>query len=72
MGFILLGIVLIAYGAFCLVLGLFKAPASVWNMGKIQGFRKILKDVGTQIFVSVWGGAALGFGIYFLVNNLGK
>jgi len=68
MGFIILGIFLIAYGVLCLVLGLFKAPAALWNMGKIQGFRKVLKDVGTQIFISVWGAAALGIGIWLLVR----
>ena len=66
MGMVILGTVMIVYGVFCVVLGLFKVPAKVWNMGKIQGFRKVLKDVGTQIFLSVWGGAALGFGIWFV------
>ena len=68
MGFIILGIFLIAYGVFCLAVGLLKFPAAVWNMGKIQGFRKMLGDVGTQIFLTIWGLAALGFGIYCLVR----
>ena len=68
MGLIILGIFLIAYGLLCLALGIFKVPAALWNMGKIQGFRKILKDVGTQIFISVWGAAALGIGIWLLVR----
>jgi hypothetical protein len=68
MGLTILGLFLVLYGAFCLVVGLFKQPAAVWNMGKIQGFRKILKDVGTQIFISVWGAAGLGVGIWLLVR----
>jgi hypothetical protein len=38
---------MIAYSVFCIVVGLFRFPAAMWNMAKIQGFRKILKDVGT-------------------------
>lgn len=68
MGLRFLGLVLAAYGIFCLVVGLFKAPAAVWDMGKIQSFRKVLKDVGTQIFLSVWGAVGLGFGIYLLAR----
>ena len=65
---VLLGILLLAYGVFCLAIGLFKVPAAIWDMGKIQGFRNILGDVGTQIFITVWGLAAAGFGIFFLVR----
>ena len=68
MGLKLLGIFLVLYGMFCLVVGLFKKPAAIWDMGKIQGFRKILKDVGTQIFLSVWGVAGLGIGIWLLAR----
>ena len=70
MGFVVLGIFLIVYGVFCLVVGLFKAPAAVWNMAKIEGFKKILGEIGTQIFLSVWGAAALVGGIVLLVYNL--
>ena len=65
---VVLGIVLLVYGAFCLAVGLFKFPAVVWNMGKIQGFRKLLGDVGTQIFIGVWGAVALGFGIWLVAR----
>ncbi len=68
MGFVILGIFLIAYGVFCAAVGFFKFPAAVWNMGKIQGFRKVLGDIGTQIFLDVWGLVALGFGIWFVVR----
>ena len=72
MGFIILGIFLIVYGLFCLFLGITKKPAAVWNMGKIQGFVKLLKEIGTQIFISVFGLAALAGGIILLVYNLPK
>ena len=68
MGMLVLGVVLIIYGAFCALVGIAKAPAAVWNMGKIQGFRSSLGDLGTQIFLSVWGTAALGFGIFFIAR----
>ena len=70
MGFIVLGIFLIAYGLFCVLVGLFKFPAAVWNMAKIEGFKKILGDIGTQIFLSLWGGAALAGGIILLIKNI--
>ena len=67
MGLKLLGIFLVAYGIFCAASGIFKISA-IWNMGKIQGFRKVLGDVGTQIFLSVWGAAALGVGLWLLIR----
>ncbi|MCK4543290.1 MAG: hypothetical protein KAU17_13740 [Spirochaetales bacterium] len=69
---ILLVIFLGLYGLFCIVLGLFKVPSKVWNMGKIEGFKKFLGVIGTQIFLAVWGGAALAGGIILLVNNVLK
>lgn len=68
MGLRILGIFLLLYGVLCLVLGIFKQPAALWNMGKIQGFRKVLKDLGTQIFIGVWGAAGLAVGIWLLAR----
>ena len=67
MGLLVLGIFLLAYGVFCVTVGLFKIPF-IWNMSKIQGFRKYLGVVGTQIFLIVWGLAALGFGIWLVIR----
>ena len=64
MGLLVLGIFLLAYGLLCLALGLLKQPAAIWNMGKIEGFKKILGVVGTQIFITVWGLASIGVGIW--------
>lgn len=68
MGLLILGIFLIAYGIFSLGIGLFKFPAAIWNMKKIEGFKKILGNIGTQIFLGVWGAASLGIGIWLVVR----
>lgn len=70
MGLVVLGIFLIVYGLFCLVIGLLKAPKAIWNMAKIEAFKKILGELGTQIFIAIWGAAALAGGIVLLVVNL--
>ena len=63
-----LGIFLIVYAiAVFLIAGL--KPAKIWNMGKIQGFVKILGKVGTIIFFIFWGLVALGFGIWLTIIN---
>ncbi len=69
-GLLVLGIVLILYGLLCLAVGLFKFPPVIWNMSKIQGFVNVLGKIGTQIFISVWGAAALVGGIYLVIANL--
>jgi len=63
-GLLVLGLVLLAYGLFCVVVGVSKKPGAIWTMAKIEGFKKILGEVGTQIFISVWGLIALGFGVW--------
>jgi hypothetical protein len=70
MGLFILGIFLILYGLFCLIIGIFKAPSGIWNMSKIEGFKKMLGEVGTQIFVGVWGVIAVVGGILLLVYNM--
>jgi len=62
-----LGLILYAILVFWITIA---KPAKIWNMGKIQGFINILGDLGTRIFFAVWGAAALGFGIYFLLKGL--
>lgn len=64
-----LAIFLVLYGVFCLIIALSKKPAKIWNMNKIQGFVKILGDVGTQIFIFIFGGASLGIGIWLLIKH---
>lgn len=67
-GMTILAIVLLLYGALCLALALFKAPAAIWNLGKIEGFKKLLGEVGTQVFIGVWGVAAVAIGVWLLVR----
>ena len=63
-----LGLFLILYGIACLIIAIVK-PAKIWNLGKIQGFVKMLGDLGTVIFIAFWGLAALGFGIWLTIVN---
>ena len=67
-GMTILAIVVLLYGALCLALALFKAPAAIWNMGKIEGFKKLLGEVGTQVFLGVWGVAGIALGVWLLVR----
>lgn len=68
-GFFVLAIFLLLYGVFCVAVGIFKIPA-IWNMAKIEGFKKILGNVGTQIFLAVWGVIAIAGGIILILFNL--
>ena len=67
-GLALLGLFLILYGIFVVVLALTKKPAAIWNMSKIQGFVKVLGNTGTLVFFLVWAAAAFGVGIWLLVR----
>lgn len=63
----LLGIFLLAYAAFVFYVAL-KKPPKVWDMAKIQLFRKTLGEKGTVIFFIVFGVIAAGFGIWLLIR----
>ena len=67
-GLALLGLFLILYGVFVIVLTITKKPQTIWNMGKIQAFIKVLGATGTAIFFYIFGAAALGIGIWLLVR----
>jgi hypothetical protein len=69
-GLFILGIFLILYGLFCLIIGIFKAPEGIWNMSKIEGFKKMLGEIGTQIFLIVWGVLAVAGGILLIIYNI--
>ena len=71
-GWFIAGIVIILYGIMCIVLGIFKFPQPLWNMGKIQGFVKIMGVIGTQIFLAIFGAAAMAGGIVLMLYNLPK
>ncbi len=67
-GLALLGIFLVLYGVFVFFLTFTKKPQSIWNMGKIQAFIKVLGETGTAIFFYIFGAAAIGVGIWLLVR----
>lgn len=47
----------------------FAKPEKLWNSGKIQAFVKILGGTGTTIFFIIFGLAALGVGIWLLIEH---
>lgn len=63
-----LAIFLVVYAVACYLIAFTKTP-KIWNMGKIQAFVKILGEIGTQIFIIVFGSVALGFGIWLLIKH---
>ena len=69
-GWWLLTIFLWAYGLLCVCVGLFRFPKAIWNMGKIEGFKKVLGVIGTQIFLTVWGLAAIAGGVLLLIFKI--
>ncbi|MBW6469121.1 MAG: hypothetical protein ACNA76_06550 [Anaerosomatales bacterium] len=64
---LLLAIFLFAYGAFVIVITIFK-PAPIWKMAKIQGFIKLLGEKGTVIFFILFGIAAIVGGYFAYIN----
>ncbi len=66
-GLAFLGLILILYAALVVFLAI-KKPKSIWEMGKIKFFIKVLGDKGTVIFFFVIAATALGFGIWLLVR----
>ena len=66
-GLALLGLFLVLYAIMVVVLAI-KKPKSIWEMGKIKFFIKLLGDKGTVIFFYVIAAIALGFGIWLLVK----
>jgi hypothetical protein len=66
-GLALLGLFLILYAILVVVLAI-KKPKSIWEMGKIKFFIKLLGDKGTVIMFYVIAAVALGFGIWLLVK----
>ncbi len=69
-GWWVLTIFLWLYGLLCASVGLLTFPKAVWNMGKIEGFKKIMGVIGTRIFLTVWGLAALAGGILLLIYKI--
>lgn len=68
-GLIILAILLILWGVLSLAIALIK-PATIWSLGKIQGFVKLLGDKGARIFLSILGIAAIFAGSLLLKMQL--
>jgi hypothetical protein len=66
-GLALLGLFFILYSVVVVVITI-KKPKSIWEMGKIKFFIKLLGDKGTVIFFYIFAAAALGCGIWLLVR----
>ncbi len=64
----LLGLLALAYAGLCIYLATTKKPAAIWNMGKIQGFVKVLGEKGAVTFFIIWGAifAVLGIWLFTL------
>ncbi|MCK4543681.1 MAG: hypothetical protein KAU17_15730 [Spirochaetales bacterium] len=66
-GLALLGLFLVLYAVLVVFLAI-KKPKSIWEMGKIKFFIKLLGEKGTVIFFFVIAAIAAGFGIWLLVK----
>ena len=60
------GIISILYAVFVVVIAVMK-PEKIWNMKKIEMFKKVLGDKGTEIFFYIWALGFLFLGIWLLV-----
>lgn len=66
-GLALLGIVLVVYSVFVFYIAA-KKPKKIWDMGKIEGFKKFLGEKGTVIFFIIWGLLTLAIGIWLIIK----
>jgi hypothetical protein len=66
-GLALLGLFLILYSILVVFLAI-KKPKSIWEMGKIKAFIKVLGEKGTVVFFFIFAAVSLGFGIWLMVR----
>ncbi len=62
-----LGVLLIVYAAAVVGIAIVK-PEKIWNIKKIESFRKVLGDKGTEIFFYIWAGIFLVLGVWLLAR----
>lgn len=67
-GWALLGLFLMAY-AVAVTYITRKKPETIWEMGKIRLFRKILGEKGTEIFFYLFAAVAMAVGIWLLATS---
>ena len=63
------GIVAIVYAAAVVVIAVVK-PEKIWHMKKIELFKKVLGDRGTEIFFYVWALLFLFLGVWLIARSL--
>ena len=61
------GILAILYAAMVVVIAVLK-PEKIWNMKKIEMFKKLLGDKGTEIFFYIWALLFLVLGVWLLAR----
>jgi len=61
------GILAIVYAVLVVVIAVMK-PEQIWNMKKIEMFKKVLGDRGTEIFFYIWALGFLVLGIWLLTK----
>jgi len=64
----LAGLAAFAYAGFVAYIAATKKPESIWEMGKIKMFRKVLGEQGTVIFFYVWAVIFVGLGIWAFMS----
>lgn len=60
------GILAIVYAVMVVVIAVVK-PEKIWNMKKIELFKRFLGDRGTEIFFYIWALGFLFLGIWLIV-----
>lgn len=62
-----LGILALVYAVAVVVIAVLK-PEKIWNLKKIEMFKKVLGDRGTEIFFYIWALLFLVLGIWLLTK----
>jgi hypothetical protein len=61
------GVLAIVYAAAVVIIAIVK-PEKIWNMKKIEFFKKVLGDKGTEIFFYIWAVIFLVLGVWLLAR----
>jgi hypothetical protein len=62
------GILAIVYALVVVLIAVMK-PEKIWNMKKIELFKKFLGDKGTEIFFYIWALIFLILGVWLLTQG---
>lgn len=61
------GILAIVYALAVVVIAVVK-PEKIWNMKKIELFKKVMGEKGTEIFFYIWALIFLALGIWLITR----